>query len=109
MLWLLLLAAQAEVAPTFEEEVIVTAQRVRRISYRVGLDRKTKRIECRLLKSSGDPILDARICDMARACTPARVTNKDRAKVLACITPREKAIIRERAAERRAERARTGG
>lgn len=109
MLWFSLLTAQSAVAPTFEEEVIVTAQRVRKISYRVGLNRRTKRIECKLLKSSGDRTLDARICEMARACTPANVTNKDRAQVLACIKPRENVIIAERAAERRAERARTGG
>jgi len=106
---MLIAAAQAPVAAPIEEEVVVIGQRVRRISYRVGKDRRTGKVACELLRGSGDALLDTRVCEMARRCTPANVTNKDRKRVMACVKAGEQKIIAQRAAERRVNRAKTGG
>jgi hypothetical protein len=99
---LLLLAAQpapaADVQPgAMENDIVVIGQRVRKLKFRIKLD-KAGRVACRITRSSGDPEIDRLACDAARPCVrPDTVT---KAAMTACLEPRW-AELPARIAERR--------
>jgi hypothetical protein len=84
---LLLLAAQrAEAAPVAaEEDIVVTGERIRKLKFRIKLD-KAGRTVCRVTRSSGDREIDGLACDTARPCVRPDIVTK--AAMEACLAPR---------------------
>lgn len=104
-----LMVASAQVAPAEpapDEEIVVTAERARKMRYFVGVGRRGGPVVCKVRRSSGDPILDKRICEAVRSCVPPDVTEEQRDEVRACVLPLQADVVRGRAAELRAERLR---
>ena len=98
--------AASEPAPVEDRELVVVAERMRKIKYTIGRDKKSGAMVCRIRKSSGDARLDGRICELARGCIPANARRQDGDRIGACIEAGGRPIIAEFAAERRAAAAR---
>jgi hypothetical protein len=94
--------AAAPPPPAEDPELVVVAQKVRKMRYRIGTDRKTGAAFCKIGRSSGDARIDARICALAKACVPAKPTKDDAEPVRLCIETSVGKVIAEFAAERRA-------
>lgn len=111
-LLLALAAAQAAPAPAAEADdaIVVTARRAREFRYRIGFDRKTKRLICRVLQTTGDKPLDRLLCESARSCVPAGVdplsqpTEPQLAATRTCLNTGGNTAIATRAAQLRTER-----
>ncbi|HEX8626412.1 MAG TPA: hypothetical protein VF782_15220 [Allosphingosinicella sp.] len=86
---LLLLAAQpspAAVRPVVaENDIVIIGQRVRKIKFRIKLE-KAGKVVCRITRSSGDPEIDSLACDAARPCVRPDIVTK--AAMNACLAPR---------------------
>jgi hypothetical protein len=106
---LLLLAAQpvaaAGVPPSqAENDIVVIGQRVRKVKFRIRLD-KAGRSVCRITRSSGDAEIDGLACDAARPCVRPDIVTK--AAMTACLEPRWAQLPAQIAERRRL--AREGG
>lgn len=100
---LLLLAAQpavAEAAPA-ENDIVVIGQRVRKVKFRIKLD-KAGRVVCRITRSSGDAEIDGLACDTARPCVRPDIVTK--AAMTACLEPRWARLAEQVAAKRNSAR-----
>lgn len=112
MIALALLLAPVPVASPLmaDDEVVVTARRAREFRYRIGFDRKSRQLVCKVLKSTKDKPLDALLCETARSCVPTGIdpnsqpTEAQLTLIRACLNTGEKAAIARRAAELRAAR-----
>jgi len=101
---LLLTGAQPAVAaepPPAENDIVIIGERVRKIRFRIKLD-KTGRTVCRITRSSGDAEIDALACDAARPCVRPDIVTK--AAMTACLEPRWAQLPRQIAARRRGAR-----
>jgi hypothetical protein len=103
---LLLLAVQPAAAPTPpENDIVVIGQRVRKVKFRIKLDKAGQAV-CRITRSSGDPEIDSLACDAARPCVRPDIVTK--AAMTACLEPRW-ANLPAQIAERRRARSGSGG
>jgi hypothetical protein len=94
------LAAGVQASPTpLEEDIVVIGQRVRKVKFRVKLD-KAGRVVCRITRSSGAADIDALACDAARPCVRPDIVTKQ--AMTACLAPRWARIAEQIAARRRA-------
>ncbi|HEX8512128.1 MAG TPA: hypothetical protein VF688_03385 [Allosphingosinicella sp.] len=86
---LLLLAGQpavpAAASPRPENDIVVIGQKVRKIKFRIKLD-KAGRTVCRITRTSGDSEIDSLACDAARPCVRPDIVTK--AAMTACLEPR---------------------
>jgi hypothetical protein len=86
---LLLTVAQpvpAVAGPTpAENDILIIGQRVRRIKFRIKLDKAGQAV-CRITRSSGDSEIDGLACDASRPCVRPDIVN--RAAMTACLEPR---------------------
>ncbi|MGZ8287530.1 MAG: hypothetical protein ACXW27_17870 [Allosphingosinicella sp.] len=97
----LALAAAPEVSPpAAENDIVIIGQRVRKLKFRIKLD-KAGRVACRITRSSGDPEIDSLACDAARPCVRPDIVTK--AAMTACLEPRW-AQLPAQIAERRRSR-----
>lgn len=74
-------------APSEEEAITVTGARLaqlKRLNMVTRRDRRTGALICVFKRRSGDPRLDALICDAALACTPTATTVD---QMRACMAP----------------------
>lgn len=95
---LLLIAAQpVAVAPPAENDIVIIGQKVRKIKFRIKLD-KAGQVACRITRSSGDADIDSLACDTARPCVRPDIVTE--AAMTACLEPRW-AQLPARIAERR--------
>ena len=67
------------------QEIVVTAQRLKRIRVDAKRDRKSGLHQCRVRRTSGDSGLDAAFCDAVLECAKAA---RGRAEMEACLVPR---------------------
>jgi hypothetical protein len=105
---MILLAALALAVPTdaaspSQADIVIIGQRVRKLKFRIKLDR-AGRVVCRITRTSGDPEIDGLACDTARPCVRSDIVTK--AAMMACLTPRWERLAAQ-IAERR--RIRSGG
>ncbi|HEU0097751.1 MAG TPA: hypothetical protein VFQ67_03155 [Allosphingosinicella sp.] len=102
MAGLLLIAAQpaipAEAEPAAENDILVIGQRVRKIKFRIKLDKAGGTV-CRITRSSGDAEIDRLACDTARPCVRPDIVTK--AAMTACLEPRWAQLPAQIAARRR--------
>lgn len=96
---LLLLAAQpaAPVAAPPENDIVIIGRKVRKIRFRIKLDKRGQTV-CRITRSSGDPEIDSLACDTARPCVRPDIVTAS--AMTACLEPRF-ARLPARIAERR--------
>lgn len=88
-----LLAAQTAPLPIAPDDIVVTArrrERLRRLSITVKRDRATGSVRCFFKRRSGQPALDAAVCNAALACAQ---TAKVMEELRACIAPTMDALI----------------
>jgi hypothetical protein len=84
MLAVLLLQAAAD-PPS---DLVVTGERLSRLSFSAQVDRKG-RVRCRVKRSSGDPASDARACPAVHDCAARKLSSAP--SIQACIEERLKA------------------
>ncbi len=70
-----------------DQEIVVIGQRMKQATYAMKVHRKTKTTQCWITRSSGDPRIDAEICEIAKAC--AFVVPLRRKLVQACMKERK--------------------
>ena len=90
--------AQSADAPAIDPDIVVVAQKARKVRFNVQPDRRTGATVCRIKTSSGDAIIDAKVCEIARTCASANVTKAQRDELIACFEPRFRTMVAERAA-----------
>jgi hypothetical protein len=73
------------------QEIVVTAERLKRIRVNIKRDRKTGIQRCVVRRTSGDPALDAAFC---AAVLPCAKTASRSAEMEACLLPRLAEITR---------------
>lgn len=88
-----------DATPPAQDDVVVVAERVRRLKLRIKTDRKTRTERCVLRRSSGDPAFDARMCAVSLACAKTARTGR---QMEACLLPHVEAYARDLAARRAA-------
>lgn len=86
-------------APT-PEEVVVMAERMRRVKFTLHTDRKTGVSACRFKRRSFDPAFDAHFCAAAQECA---AVNDRWAGMQACLKPKVEAYARALVARRSAD------
>lgn len=72
----------APAGPVDAGEILVTAERLRRIRIETKRNRKTGATTCRVKRTSGDPALDGVFCRALLACAP---TARKPAEMEACM------------------------
>jgi hypothetical protein len=93
------LAAGGQATPTpLEEDIVVIGQRVRKVKFRIKLD-KAGRVVCRITRSSGAADIDRLACDAARPCVRPDIVTRE--AMTACLSPRWERIAEQIAARRR--------
>lgn len=91
---MILPAILAQAAPGLppEQEIVVTGRRMSQVQYAAGVNRMTGKTRCRISVSSGDPVIDREVCEIARAC--GLVKPRKRALIEACIAARKERFLR---------------
>jgi hypothetical protein len=92
-----LLAAQAAPPPAGPDDIVVTGrrmERLKRLRLTTKLDRATGVTRCIFKRRSGDPALDAAVCDAVLACVPKV---KAVAEMRSCIAPTMDALVDKQA------------
>ncbi|GGI82844.1 hypothetical protein GCM10007973_19150 [Polymorphobacter multimanifer] len=82
MLAAMLVATQG--APPPETEMLVVAERMKRLKLETRTDRRTGVARCVMTRRSGDPVFDALMCDAVLACAKTVTT---RPAMEACLAP----------------------
>jgi hypothetical protein len=95
----LALATPPQAALPAENDIVIIGQRVRKVKFRIKLD-KAGRTVCRITRTSGDPEIDGLACDTARPCVRPDIVTK--AAMTACLEPRWAQLPAQIAARRRA-------
>lgn len=67
------------------DDVVVIGERIRRLKLTTKTDRKTGTTRCIVKRGSGDPSLDATMCDAVRSCAATARTSQ---AMEACVKPR---------------------
>lgn len=80
----LMLAQTASPAPSPDDDIVVVGERLRKIRITAKRDRRTGVKRCVLKPSTGDPLLDAGICQAYLTCVPAVRTGPE---MEACMRP----------------------
>jgi hypothetical protein len=105
MLGLALLAMVAPgpgvAAPLTDDELTVTAERMRSVALSIGRSPSDKNY-CRIAKSSGDPRIDKMICKDSMACLKPKAVTAE--SLDACLVERRPALIERAAAMTRKNR-----
>ncbi|HXH16256.1 MAG TPA: hypothetical protein VNJ10_09010 [Sphingomonas sp.] len=86
-------AAQTVSAPTSADDIVVTArrmERLKRLRMTTKLDRATGITRCIFKRRSGDPALDAAVCNAVLACVPKVKTIQE---MRACVAPAMDALV----------------
>jgi hypothetical protein len=84
----------ATVQPADGQDIVVTGERMKRIRVATKHDRKTGLDRCIVKRTSGDPGLDASICEVVLECAK---TARKRVQMEACLAPRLAEIARQSA------------
>jgi hypothetical protein len=92
------LSAQDE---ALENEIIVMAERARTVRFKFNIDDRTRRVRCKIVRSSGDKAFDGAMCQPIHRC--AKVEPFDAPTVNACIERERKQVFRELAEARRGQ------
>jgi hypothetical protein len=74
-----------------EDPIVIVANRLDRVRFNLSVNRLTGEMKCTLARSSGEPAVDAYMCETARYC--ARTSRKTRAAIEQCITGRKQAYL----------------
>ena len=93
ILFALALAVQAAEPPAASDDIVVTGrrmERLKRLSMVTKLDGRTGVTRCIFKRSSGDPALDATVCNATLACLPKVKTV---AALRECIAPTMDALV----------------
>jgi hypothetical protein len=90
-------APEASASPA-ENDIIIIGERVRKIKFRIKLDKAGQTV-CRITRSSGDSEIDGLACDTARPCVRPDIVTK--AAMEACLKPRWAKLPAQIAARRR--------
>ena len=64
----LLILASAVSASASTDDITIIGERLRRLRFSIDQDRKSGALSCRVLRKSGDALMDASVCDEAKAC-----------------------------------------
>ncbi|WP_375428533.1 hypothetical protein [uncultured Sphingomonas sp.] len=89
----LALAVQTAPPPTAVDNIVVTGrrmERLKRLRMTTKLDRATGVTRCIFKRRSGDPALDAAVCDAVLACVPNVKTVEE---MRGCIAPSMDALV----------------
>ncbi|WP_260596730.1 hypothetical protein [Sphingomonas endolithica] len=89
----MLLAAQAAPPPAALNDIVVVGQRMerlKRLRMTTKRDRATGVTRCIFKRRSGDPTLDAAVCDAVIACVP-KVKTVD--EMRSCVAPTMDALV----------------
>ncbi len=86
--------AQASGSPPLptEEDIVVTGRRMDRVQIAAGINRLTGKTRCRVTVSSGDPVIDREMCEIAKACGQVKPRKRD--LIEACISGRKARFLR---------------
>jgi hypothetical protein len=87
------LAAQTVPPSTAADDIVVTArrmERLKRLRMTTRLDRATGVTRCIFKRRSGDPALDAAVCNAVLACVPQVRTM---AGMRGCVAPKMDALV----------------
>ena len=98
----LTLPAEAAPPPLASEEIVVAAERMRRVRVRTKTDRKTGEQRCVFKRRSGDAAFDAMMCRALLKCAKEVTT---RPQMEACLAP----VMDDYAKTLRAKRLQSGG
>ena len=82
-------------------EIVVLAQRIKQLKFKLKRDNRTGAGLCHISKSSGDTELDQLACNAAVSCMGKQKLNGD--VFLACLKPRWTEIVRDLALRRKAQ------
>lgn len=88
-----LLAAQTAPPPATPDDIVVTGrrlERLKRLRMTTKLDRKAGVTRCIFKRPSGDPALDAAVCDAVLVCVPKVKTVE---QMRACIAPTMDSLV----------------
>ncbi|HEX8222292.1 MAG TPA: hypothetical protein VF605_00590 [Allosphingosinicella sp.] len=75
-----------------EQEIVVTGRRMGQVQIAAGVNRMTGKTRCRVTVSSGDPVIDREVCEIAKAC--GMVKPRKRALIEACVRERKDRFLR---------------
>jgi hypothetical protein len=95
MIGLLMMAAlQSTDSPRLptEEEIIVTARRMRQVRVETRVDHRTGAASCWVTTSSGDPRIDWETCEITKACAALGPANKQ--LVRQCLVAKDEAFLK---------------
>jgi hypothetical protein len=99
----LMLASTTLGAPPAADDIVVLGERIRKFRFSVRQDEKTGTLTCKIKRKSGDPSLDASLCNEAKICVGQNDSGKPNLAVFeACLKARFGAV-------RLARTAQTGG
>ena len=82
--------AQAPVLPT-EEQIVVTGRRMSQMRIGLRANPRTRQTECQILRSSGDRVLDGRVCGAVNEC--ARIHNLHPQNIVACVQGQKEQLL----------------
>lgn len=89
----MVLAAQTAPPPTAADDIVVTGrrmERLKRLRMTTKLDRATGTTRCIFKRRSGDPALDAAVCNTVLACVPKVKTVEE---MHGCVAPTMDALV----------------
>jgi hypothetical protein len=86
--------AQTAAAPPLptEEDIVVTGRRMNQVQIAAGINRMTGKTRCRVTVSSGDPMIDREMCEIAKACGQVKPRKRD--VIEECISGRKARFLR---------------
>lgn len=100
------LAGQAQSSPTTNdavddpvaEEIIVLGRKAETTKVKFRIDTESRRVSCRITKSSGDKAVDGTVCEAVRLC--ARIPELTPQKLEACLNEKGSELRRALAIRR---------
>jgi hypothetical protein len=72
------------------DEIVVLGTKMKSISWDFRFDRRGNLKKCTITRSSGDPELDALVCEATRRCAPHRYKTKS---FFSCIDSRKRELL----------------
>ncbi len=88
----MLLSVQTAAEPPLSgaDDIVVATERLKRFRAVMRKDRRTGEMRCIVKRRSGDPSLDAGICDAMLACSARITTERD---IQPCMAPAMQALL----------------
>jgi hypothetical protein len=74
-----------------EQEIVVTGNRLSRVQYAGGVNTITGSVRCRITRTSGDPEIDRRMCEIVKVCAKSRPRTRE--NIEACTAARKREFI----------------